>query len=113
MKNEELKAFKKNIRPGLIKYMAKKDPGKSESTYKMYASDSNYLLNNDNEDAFVRFMRSEDDMPEIQELIRNILVEHRGESKVRDDGKYYYEKLCWQREYVKELGGIDFLASLQ
>ena len=109
MKYESLKKLKKDIRPGLVKFMEKKDPGKSESTYKMYASDSNYLFNNDQEDAYISFVRSDDDMPEIKELIRTILVEHRGEDKVTDGGAYYYEKLCWQREYIKQLGGIDSL----
>ena len=44
--HDKLKTLKKDIRIGLIKYMATKDPGKSESTYKTYASDSNYLINN-------------------------------------------------------------------
>ena len=113
MKYDELKKLKKDIRPGLVAYMEKKDPGKSKSTYEMYASDSNYLLNNDQEDAYIRFMRSDEDMPEIKELIRQVLIEHRGVEKVTDGGAYYYEKLCWQREYVKELGGIDALVSLQ
>lgn len=110
---EELKRMKKDIRPGLIAFMEKKDPGKSESTYKMYASDSNYLLNNEQEDAYIEFMRSNEDMLEIKELIRKILVEHRGEEKVKDGGAYYYEKLCWQREYIHLLGGIDSIVSLR
>ena len=104
-----LKTMKKDIRPGLIKFMESKDPGKSESTYKMYASDSNYLINNGGEDEYIRFMRSDEDMPKIRELIKRILIEHRGEEKVTDGGAYYYEKLCWQREYIKQLGGIDTL----
>ena len=48
-------------------------------------------------------MRSDNDMPEIKELIKNILIEHRGSEKVTDGGFYYYEKLCWQREYIKSL----------
>ena len=75
----------------------------------MYASDSNYLINNGAEDEYIRFMRSDDDMPEIKELIKNILIEHRGAAKVTDGGSYYYEKLCWQREYIKSIGGIDYL----
>ena len=105
--NTALKKMKKDIRPGLIRYMESKDPGKSESTYKMYASDSNYLINNECEDEFIRFVRSNGDMPEIKELIRSILVAHRGISKVTDGGAYYYEKLCWQREYIQSTGGID------
>jgi len=105
----KLKMLKKDIRAGLIAYMATKDPGKSESTYKMYVSDSNYLINNGAEDEYIRFMRSDNDMPEIKELIKNILIEHRGSEKVTDGGLYYYEKLSWQREYVKSLGGIDSL----
>lgn len=112
MKYDALKRMKKDIRAGLVQYMATKDPGKSESTYKMYASDSNYLLNNNQEDAYISFMRSDEPMPEIKELIRTILVEHRGEAKVTDGGAYYYKKLCWQREYIKKIGGIDALISL-
>lgn len=109
MTKDALKKMKKDIRDGLVAYMGKKDPGKSLSTYKTYASDSNYLINNDQEDAFIRFVRSDDDMPEIRELIRRMLIEHRGEAKVTDGGAYYYEKLCWQREYIKSIGGIDLL----
>lgn len=104
-----IKDIKKEIRPGLIKYMEKKDSGKSLSTYKMYASDSNYLLNNDYEDEFIQFVRSTGDNPKIQELIKDVLVEHRGADKVTDGGAYYYEKLCWQREYIQSIGGIDKL----
>ena len=107
--NEQIKELKKDIRPGLIQFMEKKDPGKSESTYKMYASDSNYLLNNGAEDEFIRFVRSNENMPEIRDLIRDILIEHRGKDKVTDGGAYYYEKLCWQREYIHSIGGIDKL----
>ncbi len=103
----DLKDIKVAIRPGLIKYMETKNPGKSLSTYKMYASDSNYLLNNGCEKEYIEFMRSDKDMPEIKELIVSILVEHRGLDKVTDGGNYYYEKLCWQREYIHSLGGID------
>ncbi len=111
MKYEELKKMKKDIRPGLIEYMEKRNPGKSFSTYKTYASDSNYLLNNDQEDAFIRFVRSDGDDPDIKELICKMLVEQRGEEKVKDGGAYYYEKLCWQREYIKQIGGIDVIVS--
>jgi len=104
----DIKEMKKDIRDGLIKFMEKKDPGKSLSTYKTYASDSNYLINNEKEDEFVRFVRSDEDMDEIKDLIRNLLIEKRGKDKVNDTGvNYYYEKLCWQREYIRSLGGID------
>lgn len=109
MKKDVLRKMKNDIRPGLIAYMEKKDPGKSVRTYKTYATDSNYLLNNDQEDAFIRFVRSDGDDPKIKELIYNLLVEHRGAEKVPDGGAYYYEKLCWQREYIKSIGGIDNL----
>ena len=99
--------MKKDIREGLVGYMEKKDPGKSLSTYKTYASDSNYLINNDQEDSFIRFVRSDKDMPEIRELIRKMLIERRGAEKVTDGGAYYYEKLCWQREYIRSIGGVD------
>lgn len=112
MKYEELKKMKKDIKPGLVAYMAERDPGKSESTYSTYASDSNYLLNNGQEDAFIRFVRSDGDNPEIKELIRKMLVERRGEEKVKDGGAYYYEKLCWQRDYIKKIGGIDSIISI-
>ena len=104
---DELKKMKKDIREGLVGYMEKKDPGKSLSTYKTYASDSNYLINNDQEDSFIRFVRSDKDMPEIRELIRKMLIERRGAEKVTDGGAYYYEKLCWQREYIRSIGGVD------
>ncbi len=104
---EKLKLMKKDVRKGLEEYMSKKDPGKSESTYKMYASDSNYLINNGAEDEYIRFVRSDKDMPETKELIKSILIEKRGADKVPDGGKYYYEKLCWQREYIQSIGGID------
>lgn len=103
---KELTKLKKTIKPGLMAYMKKKDPGKSESTYKTYVSDSNYLLNNDL-DAYFRFVRSDSDMPDIQQLIKRILIEHRGPEKVTYDGAYYYEKLLWQREYIQSSGGID------
>lgn len=109
MGKDVIKEMKKTIRPGLIAYMEKKDPGMSISTYKMYASDSNYLLNNEQEDAFIRFVRSKEDNPKIKELIAEILIEHRGIDKVTDGGAYYYEKLCWQREYIQSIGGIDSL----
>lgn len=108
MKNK-LQIIKKEIRDGLVKFMSEKDPGKSLSTYKTYVSDSNYLINNGFDDEYIRFMRSNDDMPEIQILIRRILVEHRGEDKVKTGDVYYYEKLCWQREYVNSIGGINKL----
>lgn len=111
MNYDELKKMKKDIKPGLVEYMSKIDPGKSLSTYNTYASDSNYLLNNDQEDAFIRFVRSDEDDPEIKELIRKILIEQRGEAKVKDGGAYYYEKLCWQRDYIKKIGGIDSIIS--
>lgn len=104
---DEIKQYKKYIRDGVRDVCAKKDPGKSESTYKMYTSDSNYLLNNDAVDDYIRFIRSGEDMPEIQELIRNKLIEKRGAEKVTDGGAYYYEKLCWHREYVQSVGGFD------
>lgn len=72
-------------------------------------SDSNYLLNNEQEDAFIRFVRSKEDNPKIKELIAEILIEHRGIDKVTDGGAYYYEKLCWQRKYIQSIGGIDSL----
>lgn len=109
MNSKELRDFKKNIRSGLIEYMEKKSPGKKVSTYKTYVSDSFYLLNNEQEDAYIRFMRADGDMLEVKELIKNLLIEKRGKSKVTDNGTYYYEKLCWQREYIKQLGGIDSL----
>ncbi len=109
MMKDALKQMKRDIRDGLVAYMGKKIPGKSLSTYKTCASDSNYLINNDQEDAFIRFMRSEKDMPEIKELIWKILAEHRGEEKADAGVDYYYEKLCWQREYIKSIGGIDSL----
>ncbi len=93
--------------------MEKKDPGKSESTYKTYASDSNYLIDNDQEDIYIRFMRFECEDDEVKELIRKMLIEARGEAKVTDGGVYYYEKLCWQREYIKQLGGIDSIVSIE
>ncbi len=37
---------------------------------------------------------------------------HRGEDKVKDGGEYYYEKLCWQREYIQSIGGIDELLGI-
>ena len=61
---------------------------------------------------FSRFMRSDEDMPEIKELIRSLLVEHRGEDKVKNGVTYYYEKLLWWREYINLLGGIDSIVSL-
>ncbi len=103
----DLKRMKKYIRDGLIAFMEKKDPGKSLSTYTTYTSDSNYLINNGKYDEYLRFVRSKEDMPEIKELIRKTLIEHRGEEKVTDGGKYYYEKLCWHREYIQSIGGID------
>ncbi len=106
---KELKNLKKDIRDGLVKFMSEKVPGKSLSTYKTFASDSNYLINNGYEDEYLRFMRSEDNMPEIQTLIRRVLVEHRGEDKVKNGDVYYYEKLSWQREYIRSIGGIDKL----
>lgn len=105
-----LKQMKKDIKPGLVEYMGKKDPGKSVSTYMTYASDSNYLINNDLEDEFIRFVRSNTDSDEIKHLIKKTLIEHRGLEKVTDKGvDYYYEKLCWQREYINSIGGIDYL----
>ena len=106
---KSLNQIKKDIRQGLLEYMEKKDPGKSLSTYKTYASDSNYLINNGYEDEFIRFVRSEKDMPEMQDLICSILIEKRGAEKVTDNGAYYYEKLCWHREYIHSIGGIDKL----
>ncbi len=103
----DLSWLKKEIRPGYISYLWKKDPGKSISTYAMYASDSNYLINNGKEKEFIRFVKTKDDMPEIKDMIRDMLIEKRGEEKVTDGGKYYYEKLCWLREYIHSLGGLD------
>ena len=113
MVSDSIKQMKKDIRQGLLEYMEKKDPGKSLGTYKTYASDSNYLINNGYEDEFIRFVRSERDMPEIHDLIRSILVEKRGADKVTDNGDYYYEKLCWQREYIQSIGGIDSLLGIE
>lgn len=110
--NSEIKAYKKIIRDGVMALCAKKDPGKSESTYKMYTSDSNYLINNDALDEYIRFVNSEEDMPEIKELIKKKLIEKRGIEKVTDGGAYYYEKLCWHREYVRSAGGFDELLEL-
>ena len=108
---DKLKRMKNDIREGLILFMEKKDPGKSIGTYSTYASDSNYLINNGKYDEYIRFVRSKEEMPEIKELIRKTLIEHRGEEKVTDGGYYYYEKLCWQREYIHLLGGIDKVLS--
>ena len=105
--------MKKDIRQGLIEYMAKKEPGKGLSTYKTYASDSNYLINNGKDDEFIRFVKSTEDMPEIKSIIREIIVENRGEDKVRNGDTYYYEKLCWQREYIQSIGGIEELLKMK
>ena len=105
--------LKKNIKPGLIKYMEKKAPGKSYSTYNTYASDSNYLINNNREADYIKFVRSDKDMPEIKNLIESILKEKRGEVGLNYNVEYYYEKLCWHREYIHSLGGIDFLLGIK
>lgn len=105
--------IKKKIRPGLIKYMETKAPGKSLSTYTTYASDSNYLINNNHESDYIKFMRSNKNMPEIEEIIKVILIEHRGIDGLGNGVEYYYEKLCWQREYIHSLGGIDYLMGVK
>ena len=51
-------------------------------------------------------------MPDIQELIKDKLIEKRGIEKVTDGGAYYYEKLCWHREYVRSAGGFDEILKL-
>lgn len=102
-----LDEMKKNIRSGYIEFLKKKSPGKSMSTYKMYASDSNYLINNGRENEYIKFMRLNTDSSEIRDLIKELLIAHRGKDKVPDGGAYYYEKLCWQREYIHSIGGID------
>ena len=112
MEKDAIKKMKKDIRSGLVAYMEEKNPGKSLSTYKTYASDSNYLLNNEQEDTFIRFVRSKEDDPKVKQLIVDMLIEHRGADKVTDGGEYYYEKLCWQREYIQSIGGIDSLLGL-
>lgn len=110
--DKDIKRYKKYIRDGVMALCAQKDPGKSESTYKMYTSDSNYLLNNDAIDEYIRFVRTDEDMPDIQELIKDKLIEKRGIEKVTDGGAYYYEKLCWHREYVRSAGGFDEILKL-
>ena len=112
MEKDAIKKMKRNIKSGLVDYMEEKDPGKSLSTYKTYATDSNYLLNNEQEDVFIDFVRSNDDDPKVRQLIVDLLTEHRGAEKVTDGGAYYYEKLCWQREYIQSIGGIDCLLGL-
>lgn len=47
MNANQLKKYKNDIRSGLIAYMKAKAPGKSQSTYNTYVTDSFYLLNND------------------------------------------------------------------
>lgn len=81
MEKDAIKKMKKDIRSGLVDYMEKKDPGKSLSTYKTYATDSNYLLNNEQEDVFIDFVRSNDDDPKVRQLIVDLLTEHRGAEK--------------------------------
>ena len=105
--------MKKDIRDGLIEYMETKDPGKSLSTYKTYASDSNYLINNNHEEDFIEFVRSKKDMPEIKKIIEEIIIENRGEDKLGNGVAYYYEKLCWQREYIQSIGGINKLLGIK
>lgn len=70
MEKDAIKKMKKDIRSGLVSYMEMKDPEKSLSTYKTYVSDSNYLLNNDQEDVFIRFVRSKEDDPKVKQLIQ-------------------------------------------
>ena len=108
-----LKQLKDDIKPGYMRFLEKKAPGKSVSTYSTYASDSNYLINNGCEDEFIRFVRSKKDMPEIQNLIASLLIAKRGKDKVPDSGAYYYEKLSWLREYIHSLGGIDYLLGIK
>ncbi len=105
--------MKQDIREGLIKYMEFKDPGKSLSTYKTYASDSNYLINNGYVDDFIKFVRSKKDLSEIKKLIEEIIICHRGREKLGNGVEYYYEKLCWQREYIQSIGGIDSLLGIK
>ena len=105
MTKEEIRKYKQAIKPGMMRYMEKKDPGKSESTYSTYVSDSNYLLNNDL-DAYLDFMKADKPMPQAQDRIRELLIEHRGAEKVTDGGAYYYEKLCWHKEYIDSTGGM-------
>lgn len=105
--------LKKSIVPGYIEFLKKKDPGKSLSTYKTYASDSNYLLNNGWEKEYLDFMHTNNDSLEIKALIRDTLIANRGSDKVPDGGSYYYEKLCWQREYIQSLGGIDKILDIK
>lgn len=107
MNKSEVKRLKKDLKPGMLAFMEKKDPGKAMSTYATYVSDSNYLLNNEAVDEYIRFMRSEISEETIKTLIFNLLVEHRGIEKVTDGGKYYFEKLSWHKEYVLATGGID------
>ena len=52
----------------------------------MYASDSNYLINNGKEREFISFVKTKEDMPEIKDMIRDMLIEKRGEEKVTDVG---------------------------
>ncbi len=113
MSYSSLYEMKKGIREGLIKYLSNKAPGKSFSTYSTYASDSNYLLNNNQESEFIRFVRSKEDMPDIKKLIESILIANRGVEKLGNGVQYYYEKLCWQREYIQSIGGIDYLLGIK
>ncbi len=108
-----LDEMKKGIREGLIKFMRKKAPGKSLNTYKTYVSDSFYLLNNNREHDYISFMNSEKDVPEIRDIIETIIIEHRGKEKLGNGVAYYYEKLCWQREYIISLGGINYLLGIK
>ena len=104
--------MKKKILPGYLKYLESKDPGKSLNTYKTYASDSNYLINNGYENLFIKFVRAKTEDKQIKDLIESILITSRGKDKVPDGGAYYYEKLCWLREYIQSIGGIDALLEI-
>ena len=111
-KNFDLMKIISNIRDSYIQYLEKTQPGKAESTYKTYASDSKYLLNNGYEDEYIRFMRADEDMSDsdTKDVITNILTDaKRKSSRIQNDCKNYYKVLCWQREYINKLGGIDYL----
>ncbi len=110
MNANQLKKYKNDIRSGLIAYMKAKAPGKSQSTYKTYVTDSFYLLNNDLADEYFRFMRNETTVSDVISPIKEKLIERRGEEKVTDWVlEYYTEKLSWHREYVQSIGGVDSL----
>lgn len=105
--------MKKGIRQGLIKYMEKKVPGKSISTYRTYASDSNYLINNNHVSDFIDFMNGDKDISDVKKTIEGLIIENRGIDKLGNGTEYYYEKLCWQKEYIISLGGIDYLLGIK